>query len=76
MNKLGVLLRANLINSFGINKIKEGTRNKGKDIFVGISYALSILLIGVLVAIYSVTMAKVLKGLDMMDLLLQSSIFI
>lgn len=46
MSKLGILLKANIINSLGINNIKNAKGSGAKNTFAGASLLIGIIAIG------------------------------
>ena len=75
MNKLFILLKANIINSLGINNIKNIKYCGVKKVFVLFSFLISIIAIGALVILYASGMAIMLKQFGMMDLILVLAVF-
>lgn len=76
MNKLGILLKTNLINSLGLNNIKHNKKTRVKNTFTGIGFVLAVVFVASLIMLYSSAMAMVLKEAGMLDLILISSMII
>lgn len=74
MNKLGILLKANIINSLGINNIKNAKGSGAKNAFAGASLLIGIIAIGAVVVIYASGLAMMLNQFGMLDLILISSV--
>lgn len=71
MSNLGVLVKTNLINTLGINHLRNKNDKKGlKHLLAGGGVLFSIIMIGVLVTIYFSLMAKGLKAVGMLDLMM------
>ena len=74
MNKLGILLKANIINSLGINNIKKAKGNGLKNTFAGASLLIGVIAIGAFIVLYASGMAMMLKQFGMLDLILITSV--
>ena len=74
MSKLGILLKANIINSLGINNIKNAKGSGAKNTFAGASLLIGIIAIGALIVIYASGLAMMLNQFGMLDLILISSV--
>ncbi|SHK02620.1 ABC-2 type transport system permease protein [Hathewaya proteolytica DSM 3090] len=77
IKNLKLILKINLINTLGLNKLgKKHRKSNLKDIFVGGGVLFSLIIIGILVSLYFSLMAKGLKSVGMLDLLLYMSVLV
>lgn len=77
MNNILILMKANIINSFGINKLKSGTKGERiKTIVLGIVIAYAIIYVFASMFVLSYFSGKELQKLNSLELLLTSGILL